>query len=373
MQITTNTTGMSADISVATDKDGEQHCVVVVKGTFVVDQNGKPALAEEQSDLAPVDQHYGEPASTSVRYECDFAHQKPRTDVVVLGEAYAPEGRAVTEMEVGLAVKTLRKVLMVTGDRYWHRGIAAIRPSSPRPFRTMPIIYERAFGGSDHSHSDPKYHSSELRNPVGVGFMTNPDHDAAEGRPLPNIEFEDTAMRSCYDKPCPAGFGVVARAWQPRLKHAGTYDQAWLDEVFPFLPNDFDPQCFQCAPRDQQLPYLRGGEVIACSGLTAAGTWTCEVPRQDVPVTYRFRNTDVRCETRLDTIVVEPARKRITVCWRASTPIGRKLTALREIEVGRIRDRPVRWHHGKPHFDSLEALANWRSGRRVDSDSSGKP
>lgn len=48
MQISENTTGMLAGLTVFTDKDGRDHCVVVVKGTFNVCKDGKVTLADEQ-------------------------------------------------------------------------------------------------------------------------------------------------------------------------------------------------------------------------------------------------------------------------------------------------------------------------------------
>ncbi len=39
--------------------------------------------------------------------------------------------------------------------------------------------------------------------------------------------------------------GPVGRGWEPRYKLAGTYDQNWIDNVFPFLPSDFEDAYFQ--------------------------------------------------------------------------------------------------------------------------------
>ena len=49
----------------------------------------------------------------------------------------------------------------------------------------------------------------------------------------------------------PMALGPVGRGWRPRLSYAGTYDQHWIDEVFPFLPADFDDRYYQAAPEDQ--------------------------------------------------------------------------------------------------------------------------
>jgi hypothetical protein len=72
MQITSNTTGMQVGLTVATDKDAHNHCVVAVKGTFQTNARGEMTLAPEQRPLVSTDEHYGDPASTSVLYECDL-------------------------------------------------------------------------------------------------------------------------------------------------------------------------------------------------------------------------------------------------------------------------------------------------------------
>src|SRR5438876_9202702 len=172
MQITSNTTGMLAGLTVATDKDGRDHCVVVIKGTFGVAFDGETSLSEEQVPFTYADQHYGDPGKTSIKYECDFAPAKPLADVIVNGHAFSPAGRPVTDLLIGVQIGPLRKVVRAIGDRRWVVGMTGLRPSLPEKFMTMQLVFERAFGGSDHSHSNPRYQGTELRIPTGVGFNT---------------------------------------------------------------------------------------------------------------------------------------------------------------------------------------------------------
>src|SRR5208283_338597 len=113
MQINTNTTGMEAGLTVATDKEGRDHCVVVVKGTFDVGDSGHPRPAEKQEPLVLTDLHHGDPASTSIKYECEFAMFKPRADVIVNGQAYAQKGKLVQEVTVALVIGDMRKEIRV--------------------------------------------------------------------------------------------------------------------------------------------------------------------------------------------------------------------------------------------------------------------
>ena len=73
------------------------------------------------------------------RRETDFAHRKPRCDVLLLGSAHAPRGRRVSRLEVELHVGSLRKRFAVVGYRTWRRQVVGFRPDSPAPFERLPI------------------------------------------------------------------------------------------------------------------------------------------------------------------------------------------------------------------------------------------
>lgn len=344
MQITSNTTPFPAEPFVSTDKLGQKCCTVVLKASFTVAEDGQCRPDDEQSALVYADEHYGDPGTTSTAHECDFVPHKPRIDILVHGSAIASQRRSVTELEVALAGPGLDKRALVTGERTWVRRLAGIGPSPPRPFEAMPLVWDRAFGGSDLSSSKPARHASELRNLVGVGFHVNGDAATIEGTPLPNIERPAATMRAWSDKPEPIGFGPVGRGWSPRIHLAGTYDQRWFEEVRPFLPTDFDVRYFQAAPLDQQLAELSPGAVFECKNMCERGKFVARLPVLWVPVLFRFADRNVSAPLVHDTVILEPDRRRIIVVGRASVPLGRKLTALREIHVGRAAqraDRPV--------------------------------
>lgn len=368
MQISENTTGMSAGLTVATDAQAREHCVIAIKGTFVMDSRGVPQLAEVQRPVAYTDEHHGAPETTSLLRENDFALTKPLVDLLVRGHAVAPHGRATEAMLVRLEMPGRQKDLRVTGDRHWDKGMTGLKPTPPKPFVRMPLRYELAFGGVDISHPEPKHHGAELRNPVGRGFRQNPRAADAVGAPLPNLEHPRHFLERWDGKTVPVGRGPVGRGWQPRLAHAGTYDERWLAEDCPFLPCDFSPRYFQCAPEDQQLPSLRGGEVFRCLGLAESGPWTVTLPRMQVPVAFRFRNTEATAEAHMDTVLLDADAREVVVTWRASVPLGKKLSHLREVEVGppppSSREGPVRYLRGKPYFRGLGALVSWRRHAR---------
>jgi hypothetical protein len=370
MQITANTTAMAAGLAVVPDKEARDHCVVVVKGTFQTDSQGRMSLAPVQSPLVYTDEHYGEPGASAIRYECDFALSKPFTDVLVVGKAVAPQGQRITELQVRLEVQGRAKDILVVGERRWLRTLGTIHPSTPVPFTELPLTFDRAFGGQDDSKG-PALAAVEQRNPMGVGFHPYREKKDVEGKPLPNLEHPKHRLTSYRDVVAPIGFGCIGRNWKPRIDYAGTYDQRWLDEVAPFLPADFDDRYFQSAPTDQQFPLFKGGEVIRCVHMAASPVVEYRIPSLQLPVSFGFEKGDVRSFGVLDTIVLKPHEGFATLTWRATVPLGKRLHALRSIVVGEqshhASARPQAYRHGKPFFRGLNEAVRWLRKRNENS------
>jgi hypothetical protein len=132
-------------------------------------------------------------------------------------------------------------------------------------------------------------------------------------------------------------FGPIGRGWPSRIRHAGTYDQTWIDNVFPFLPTDFDTRYFQCAPEDQQVPQLHGGERVLLVNLTPDGRREFALPSVEVPIVFLRRRAE-RVETRgtPDTLIIEPEAERFSVIWRASLRLNRDIFEVSQVTAGRM-------------------------------------
>lgn len=366
MEITANTTGMLAELSVATDENAHDYCVVVVKGTFNTSASGQLTLAEVQSPLVTADEHFGAPESSSVRYECDFALEKPMTDVLVVGMAVAPGGKPVEQLPVRLDVNGRVKDLIVHGERRWVATRNGIVASEAAAFVEMPISFDRAWGGQDDSLG-PDRTVVEPRNLAGVGFHPHRAPNQIDGLPMPNVESVARPISSPRDSHAPVGLGCVGRSWQPRIALAGLYDQRWRKERAPFLPADFDPRFYQCAPEDQQFPHFRGGETLRCENMAAQAVVEFVIPSRNVVTRFRFHDGDAEERAVLDTVTLEPHLGRAMLVWRARVRLRKKLTALQEIRVtdGSARTREVIGHrNGKPMFAGLGATIDWLRARR---------
>jgi hypothetical protein len=325
--------GIEGGVTLCVDKEGFEHVVVVAKATFNIDMNGSCTLAAQQCRVTEADEHYGDPVTSSVRYECDFALTKPEVDVVVNGSAHAPGGKPVTEVVVGLELGSIRKRIRVVGDRVWERALVGCKPSSPRAFVTIPVVYERAFGGTDVAPEDPRKHVHEPRNLAGVGYFAHWRPDVL-GTTVANLEHPDHPIKNCAERSVPIGFGFISRHWQPRVSHAGTYDRAWRTKQFPYLPADFCDLYNQGAPVDQRCHHLQGGEQVALIHMTPEGRLEFAVPRLQMSIALRMRSSYVQMAPRLDTFIIEPDSRRCILVWRANIALTAKLTDILEVWVG---------------------------------------
>jgi len=353
-----NATKMQAAYTMGTEPSAREHLVVAVKGTFAIPDDGGPAsLAEDQAPLVMADEFWGEPGFSSPRYEVDFALRKPNCDVLLNAAAYAPQGQPAEKVQVAVKLGSWFKTFNVVGDRVWEQRAATL-PSAPERFIQRPITYEVAFGGVDDLDPDEDLPETYTANPVGRGWHRQRNQRWIPGQPLPNTEAVNDSIREPWGKYKPMGFGPIGRNWVPRYPLAGTYDQHWLDNTFPFLPADFDDRYYQAAPADQQIDHPRGGEEVQLLNLTPDGRTRFLLPTIDVPVVFMpKRSTDVRARAVLDTVVVEPDERRIMLVWRASTRINRNAHEIAEVLVGPCTAGELRARRmGKVYLRSLRQL-----------------
>jgi hypothetical protein len=358
-----NATKMIAAYAPGLQPDGRELLVVVVKGSFVLPKNGEePVLADEQAEMVFADEFTGEPGFSAPKYESDFAPIKPRCDVLLNGSAYAPGGGPVERVDVGLRVGSMSKIFTVVGNRTWRKGLLGISATKPEPFVKMPISYDNAFGGIDKNHPDEKKHRFYLENHAGKGFHSELAAEFIEGAPLPNTEELGQRITSPKGKYRPMAFGPVGRAWQPRPKFAGTYDQNWQDNVFPFLPADFDNQYYQSAPQDQQIDYPRGGEEVEMFNLTPDGRRTFKLPTLEMAVCFFLRNGEKpEAAAPLDTIILEPDLNRFILAWRIALPLKKNMLEMDRVVVGRMSPAWYRAQElGKTYYSSLKVLIEER-------------
>jgi len=318
-------TALPIDWRLLFDRDGSQRFVAIVRATYALSDAGPVQLAEQQMPVVSTDVCWGDPATTSIRYEADLALRKPFIDVIVNGFAQRPGGRKARRLVTELRVGRVRKRLVVHGDRQRWFGM----PGLARRFEQMPIVYERARGGTDRRRADPKTWRSDPRNPYGTGYRKarGPTGSAYE-----NIEPSRSFAR--LRRRAPASYGFLPRLSSERVRYAGTYDQRWLDERFPLPPRDFDDRYYQGAPRDQWLERLEPGQPVLLRGLHSEGDRRFELPELAIPYFARYDHERREGWLRADTLLIEPDEERLFVTSRIDLPTGHNTRALREVIVG---------------------------------------
>jgi hypothetical protein len=187
----------------------------------------------------------------------------------------------------------------------------------------MPLVWERAFGGSDVTREGFLAHP---RNPVGLGYRTEGSQRPLDGLALPNLEDPDAPVRSWKEHPPPACLASIAPHWEPRRSFAGTYDDAWQQQRAPFLPADFDSRFLQLAPPGLVARgHLRGGEPVEVRGATPSGVLRFTLPEARIQVTYVVDRTSQVHQAVLDTVLIEPDRGRLILVWRAALPCDKRV------------------------------------------------
>ena len=138
----TNRTPFAANFAVLPNQQGLDTVYVNVKANFLMSQK-EWQLTEGQDKPQLADSYLDEPASSSVVIASDVHIGKLATDIAVIGDVIPRDRQAVTELQAGIALGSVQKVVRVSGDRVWDGG----RISAPSPFESMPMVYERAYGG----------------------------------------------------------------------------------------------------------------------------------------------------------------------------------------------------------------------------------
>lgn len=325
-----NRSGLPAQVFTSIDKTGREHLVLVAKATYRFAEGRAPELVAPHRPVLPNDVFTGAPGLSAPLYESDLAPRKTRCDLLVDATAYAPSGAEVTELTVGVKVGSLTKQLLVVGDRVWRRGALGVSATQPKPFSSMPVHYGRAFGGSPPRRQRAKDGRLEEEtywpNPVGTGYAPSSTGDAVHGMPLPNTEDIADRVTSPGGSYRPLAFGPIARHWDPRRRHAGTYDAAWRQDAFPFLPDDFDEAFHQAAPPDQQIDFPAGGEQVALQNLVPGRPLvTFDLPRPDLQVRVLHHSMRGLVLTPVvDTVFIEPSVGLFTYVYRSSVALDRR-------------------------------------------------
>jgi hypothetical protein len=300
--------GPVAAATVAFRENGGLYVTAIVKATFAF---AHPAAASgdgptimtlaQPEPIFTREMHRMNNPTRSIVATSDLVPRMPAADVLLLGHAHAPGGSA-THMQVRLVVgrgesTILEKTVLVVGDR---------KGSEIKPFRSMPLVYERAYGGPGCRD-----------NPLGTGVIG--------GDSPPNLVDPQAPDRV-------VGLGPISRTWPPRSSMAPAEVRARLDRPVAEIPPGFDLRFFHAAPPDQRVSHLLGDEWIVLEGThPEAPRVHLQLPGAQAHTRVVGGEADGRVfSLRADTLRIDADGERCVLVWRNSFPV-------READLGSFR------------------------------------
>lgn len=324
-------------------RPGAPLMLLVVKATYELQHGVAAHVAKEQDTLSGPLSVDDDP-DRSLRYPGDFDPLKPTGECFLVGSCHPPGGRARAS-EVRFKCGAIDKRIAVFGDRHWEGSLLGRRASEPEPFDAMPLAWERAFGGPGHAS-----------NPYGRGAVPI---EGPEGKrhPLPNLERPGALVDAPSAKPDPAAVAPIHPTAPARLRLAGTYDETWQRERFPYYPVDLHPDYFLSAPEDQRArTFWAGTETIGLGHLHPEHAWLESRLPGLRPRAFVERGNDAggpkldEIHLKLDTIVVDADRLRVCCLHRG-------LFAVRDADASDVKTMFL-LHERVGEQQSLEAVTD---------------
>jgi len=332
-----NNTPFVSTLNLIPDAKGVDTLYVVIKATFTL--GNELALAETQQPLHMADDFFAEPGLSSLKYSSDIHLAKQATDVALVGSAHTPGHRSQEQLGTSLSVGSLAKTIYVVGEQEWTGRLLGPSKGPIKPFNTMPLTYERAFGGVHVINEKKGKFKAVESNPVGQGFRAGKRRKDLKGRLAPClVDPQDSERPACY--------GFVAPTWHPRVGFAGTYDEAWERQRSPYLPQDFDARFFNAAHPDLIANgFLQGGESVKLKNLSPQGTLRFPLPCCKFDLAIKVGQQMESPTLNLETVLFEPDDARMTMLWRAALSCDKKALKVELVEVGLqeflLNGRPV--------------------------------
>jgi hypothetical protein len=316
-----NKTLFAASVAPCFDETGADCICVAVKATYVLAD--PPRLAALQVPVCEAATYLAEPGLSSLVAVPELVLPTGGTDVVLQGDAWAPRNRPVTCLDTSLAVRERQKIVRVWGDRTW-RVYRLGLTTKPQPFVRMPLIYERAYGGTATGRQGEV--ASCLANPIGQGFLG--PRGAGEMAGAKRANLNDAA-----DGEAVAGYGFIDSHWHPRRAYAGTYDAAWQQTIAPFLPSDFDRRFNRVGPPDMYFDMpLRGGEIISLVHLAPQPHLRFALPRHALHA-RGIGGGENDIALHLETVLLQPSAGQFCLLWRGLLPCPGGLQRVERVEA----------------------------------------
>jgi hypothetical protein len=307
---------------------------VIARPTFRIEEERLVPTPETPwpIDAAPVETPHG-------TLPADTPFLSGGIDLFVMGNAYAPGGHSATEVRVDIRVgSTFQRSIRVVGDRVWRaaadagpqRGPTRLEASPPAPFVSMPLTYDRAFGGKARTDTHEYAYPA---NPLGRGFYLTAE--SAAGNPLPNIEDAAAPIRSVEDRPEPIGTAPYPiegslrplNALELDVDHAHPLNTT-IRRIKPLFFNSAHPRMI-IPPADSPRP----GEPVEVTNLRPSGALRFALPMLALHAHVQLEDRQYIFPLHLDQIGILGEENRVFLSYRVAfkyrvVPLERRRTTL---------------------------------------------
>ena len=317
-----NTTDLRARMFRGEPEPGLMLCVVVAKVAFEIRPDGSLSACPAD-EVEILEEAAPTPAGL---LPSDQVPYRPGVDLFVHARAHAPRGRPTPAMEVALQLGRFEHRLLVIGDRRWTR---AGHPSSPEPFVTLPLTYDRAYGGQATSRGQLVAWPD---NPEGRGFVY--EESTAEGTVLPNVENPAQRITSWRDRPKVMGWAPVPQQTATHLRRSIDIVDA---ETYAYR---FTPQVFSSAHPDLVLPELAPGTQGMLAGVDPSGRFAFSTPMLELAATVELGPKQHDIAASLDTLGILVDTRRLLATYRVSFRYRFVPKQIRRVRLA-VADRPL--------------------------------
>lgn len=308
------------------DSQDSEVGIVVAKAVFKRHADGRFRANGDMPALVLEDVYEGEANASPLLHEQEIAPGKRGSDLIVHATARSPEGRAMADWAVSVAIPDrLSYGFQVRGPCEWRRGLTGWKPTQPELVNEVAITYALAFGGASPTGDEQEPWEFFENNPVGIGYAGAARLQGRESFAAPQIgALADFIAADPGAEMSVHGFGPIAKPWLPRRGHAGTFDEDWEIARHPRMPLDYTNQFWNAAPVQMQLEHpLTGGEVITLTGVShAKAPVELALPGVGLVLQLSGEGGEEQLAMVLDTVEADvndpdPAAHSLILVWRA--------------------------------------------------------
>ncbi|WP_209405198.1 DUF2169 domain-containing protein [Pseudozobellia sp. WGM2] len=347
---------------------GKPFLSLIVKRTYEINDNGSCSISDKQLPLV-VDLKTNKENDEIVDQDIDLYPFKPFTDIIVKGKARSVKNTFSFLASVEIA--KLKLDLQIQGNRkVYKKENGSYAFSEAESINEIPLEYKYSYGGKDLLAEKPfkeKIMGKESfkhildvvdpfegspyrypRNPIGKGFIVEPNNETIETLNLPNIEDPNNLLTSenfiCkepfkwYRMPVPVCTDWVCPGWFPRIAYFGIYPLPnGLDENIYEIKNkwsskellkstneikksQFSFRACNGASLGLQSRYLFGGESCRLTNIHPdRSEFVFRLPQETPKIKVDGRNGKLlRTSPVMHSVIIEPDKKKLSIVWCGS-------------------------------------------------------